>query len=114
MMGVAPVSTGLRAVTGSGRVSAPAAVMTGVGGGAGGVGVGGGGLAAASRRSLSCLSGAWTVQMSIKNFIPKKQTHRKARNAVEIKGKKAESTSMLTTINPVHTQPSPIAIIATV
>lgn len=108
-MGVEPVSNGLRAVAGKGSVSAPAAVMaTGADGPAGA----GGGLAAAARRSLSCLSGYCSIQISIRNFMPKKLMHRNARKAVAISARNTASMNMLTTMKLTHAKPSPMAIIA--
>ena len=121
MSGVAAVSAGRGAVTGRGRVSAPAAVTAPMG--AGVVLVGGGFAAFAAALSfhdralplsLSCLSGAWIVQISIKNFMPKKLTPKKDRKAVAISGKNAASIIMLTNMNPMHAKPSPKAIIAIV
>ena len=121
MIGVAPVSAGRRAVTGSGRTSAPPAVT--VPAGAGAVVAAGTGVVfvcAISFRglclclSLSCLSGAWTVQISIRNFMPKKLTPKKDKNAVAIRGKNAASIIMLINMNSMHAKPSPKAITAIV
>ncbi len=114
--GVAPELLGRRAVAGRGRVSEPAGVITTPGSGVVELGAddGGGGFAAAMRRSRSRLSGAWTSQMSSKNFMPKKVTAKKAKKAVLMRVRKAASTKMAAIKKPMNANPSPMDIIAIV
>lgn len=80
MTGVAPVSVGLRAVTGRGRPGrsfGPPDTATGGSVRASPVGLAGLCRAASNR------SGAWIVHMSMRNFMPKKPTDKNAIKAAD-------------------------------
>jgi len=121
---------GLDAVTGKGSVSAPAAVMIGVGAGGGcvtgsagvegaGVRFGDGEAVAVVVVACCCLSNrrrscACTVQMSIRKRRSKKVTDKKAKKAAVSSGKNRPSTNMLTGSRLIPANPSPMDIIAMV
>ena len=62
---------------------------------------------------LSRRSGACTVQISMRNFMPKKLTLIDARNAVEMTTRKP-SSAKTPRVSAMHAKPSPMAIIAIV